>query len=323
MPYALVNGYVNYTLPLYLASGGSSLSGWGSVLPVIGTLRKGTNTSADWECVSRNAESGSGSQGTHEYINLGDLKTVIEVGFTVPNGFDLVANSYELTNPVSPNAGRKYRYTTWHVDVFPRTITAASGNIVHRYTHDRFGSGYNPVSVIQAHDTAWGRPAQWGNKAPYEFEIDVKGIGDALYSNFAGKNAYIFFDMVSLFTADYDVGELYTDGVRLLRTEWKYGQSGPTSSYAYGDYFYDNTKQNSGMGRYWPQYGFVGTGGVASGKFMHGMHASVGQFAINDAHSAISWTMDFIPAFPSINGQSWTYAAKRCGIRFVIAVSTS
>lgn len=323
MPYTLLDGYVRYVLPLYLVSGGSDLSGWGKVIPIIGTLRQGTNTSANWECVSRNAESGSGSQGSHEYMNYGDLKTVIEVGFYVPNGFNLAASSYELTNPVSPNTGYKYKTTRWDSDVRPYAIPALSGNIVHRYTHDRFGSGYNPVSAIQAHDTAWGRPAQWGNTAPYEFEIDVKGLGDALYSNFAGKTAYIFFDMVSLFTREYGLGELSNDGPRLLRTEWKQGQSAPTSSYAYGDYYYDNGRRTTGMGRYWPQHGFD-TNGWPDGNTMHGMHAYVGQFSINTAHSGNSWTMAFLPVFPPTEATQPSYKrAMRCGIRFVIAVSTS
>ena len=290
MPYIYNDRYQNhiYASPVYAASTTEYIQGWGSIRPYVGSTHIGTNTSTDWECVTKTIVDGTNCL-AHDY---GICITAYEEMFALKN-FDISASGTQLVNDLSQNPVAPYGISRTANEAW--SIGYSQDAAVQRYKYVRYGN-YSPLRWIQSNDLAWGKPVQWNNARPLALEIDIKAIGDALYPYYPTRRVYIILSYAVLYSGNYT--NLDPDaGLRILETDHKvYSGGGGTTSIVYGyvDYSASSFLTNRGMG--WWRKGPNATYGASLGETF-----TTASFGISEAHnfSGSSWTKEFLLAHPT------------------------
>lgn len=309
MPYIYNERYQNhiYAAPVYPASTSDYIEGWGTIRPYVGSIHIGTNTSTDWECVTKSIVDGTNCI-AHDY---GICITAYEEMFALKN-FDIRASGADLVNDLSQNPLAPYGISRTYSNAW--SIGYDQDAAIQRYKYVRYGN-YSPLRWIQSNDLAWGKPVQWNNDRPLALEIDIKAIGDALYPYYPTRRVHIILSYAVLYSGRYENLNI-SAGLRILETDYKaYSGGGGTTSIVYG---YDGVTSGSitdhGMG--WWEKGPNMTFGASLGETF-----TTASFGIAEAHnfSGSSWTKEFLLALPT----GTNYAPKVPSLKVILAITPS
>ena len=226
MPY-LNDRYGNhYLLSVINQPEETNIDRWGKISPVIPTVRLGIGSNKTiFECPTRriyNSYSG-------DYVDLGNLKTVYEIAWKLPN-FDNSAsnhifNGYGDIGNASYVGERGKGYDHEYSASRPHALSYDSLSTVSPiYEYKLEGFITNPetenfIKINKSDIEAWGSYGEGKNfyYRPATFDLDMLKMADALHY-FSGKNCYVVMQIACLNCRN--VGEV-DEGLRLLETDYR------------------------------------------------------------------------------------------------------